>query len=92
MWKGNYLWERMMEHAKESADSVPYQTIIEIVGDQSVLIENHRGVITYGKEKVITKVKFGSVAVCGCNLEIKHMSREQLVISGSIQNISLQRR
>ena len=92
MWKGSDLWERMREHASHGTESLPYQTIIEIAGSQRVLIENHRGMITYGKEKIIVNVKYGSVSVCGCNLEVAHMSNEQLVIFGNIRNISLHRR
>ena len=79
----------------QTADSLElelFQTIVELTGYQRVLIENHRGVISYGKEKIIVKVRYGSVLICGCNLEIVHMTREQLVILGNIQNVTLHRR
>ena len=92
MWKGNHIWERMMEQNTGIAVSAPYQTIVEISGSRKILIENHQGVITYDKENVIIKVQYGTVTVSGGNLEIMHMSKEQVVICGNIANISLHRR
>ncbi len=92
MSKGRYFWERITAQPTHGTDSTVYQTIIEVAGDRRILIENHLGVITYGQEKIIVKVNYGSVAICGCALEITHMSNEQLVIFGNIQSISLYRR
>jgi len=77
----------------ESAmDAVPGQPIVEIAGDRRVLIENHHGVAAYGSEKILVHVKFGSVCICGCNLEMMHMTKEQLVIYGRIDSVGLLRR
>lgn len=70
----------------------PMQPLVELAGDRRVLIENHRGVTQYGREKICVKVKFGQVAVCGCGLELARMTKEQLVISGRIDSVSLIRR
>ena len=92
MRKQRCFWERITALPTHSTDSALYQTILEIAGDRRILIENHMGVITYGQEQIIVKVKYGSVSICGCSLEIAHMSKEQLVVLGNIQNILLQRR
>ena len=92
MRKGRYIWEKITTPPSHGAESAAYQTIVELAGDRRVLIENHLGVITYGKEKIIVKVKYGAVCVCGCSLELTHMTKEQLVIFGTIQSISLHRR
>lgn len=92
MRKRKYSWERMMNQAIHSTGSALYRTIIEIAEDHRVLIENHQGVVTYGKDKIIIKTKYGSVSVCGSGLEMMHMSKEQLTIIGGIQCISLHRR
>jgi len=92
MWKGRYIWEHRMEKSPPDMEQLLPQTIVEIAGHRRVLIENHRGIITYGKEKIIIKVKYGSLSVCGQGMEILHMSKEQLVISGTICNVTLHRR
>ena len=75
MGKGHNFWEHMMEQAVIRPDSVPGQPIVEIAGDRRVLIENHNGVIGYGRERIRVKVKFGSVCICGCDLEMLHMTK-----------------
>mgnify|MGYP002456976651 CR=1 FL=1 len=68
------------------------QPIVEIAGDRRVLIENHFGVKEYSREKIGVKVKYGLVCVCGCNLELIRMTKEQLIISGRIDAVTLIRR
>lgn len=90
MAKGNNFFVQMMEDS--SMDAVGGKPIIEIAGDRRVLIENHQGVAAYGREKILVHVKFGSVCICGCNLEMLRMTKEQLVICGRIDSVALQRR
>lgn len=90
--KGRFFLERLTEDANLVAEQLPGQTIVELAGDRRVLIENHFGVKAYGREQIIVKVKYGYVCVCGCGLELLRMSREQLVIRGRIDGVTLQRR
>ena len=92
MGKEHSIWERIMDRSSIEPESVPSQPIVEIAGECRVLIENHRGVAAYGREKILVKVPFGSVCICGCDLEMRHMSKEQLVIYGRIDSVGLQRR
>ena len=90
MRRGHNFLAQMMEES--SIDAVPGQPIIEITGGRRVLIENHQGVAAYGSERILVHVKFGSVSICGCNLEMIHMTKEQLVIYGRIDSVGLQLR
>lgn len=92
MGKGRSFWEQMIQQTTLDAESVPGQSIIEIAGERRVLIENHLGVAAYGREKILVNMKFGCLCVSGCNLEIVHMTKEQLIIYGKIDTIGLQRR
>ena len=92
MGKRRNFFEHMMEQTALPPESVPGQSIIEIAGERRVLIENHQGVAAYGQERILVNVKFGTVCVCGCHLEMVHMTKEQLVIFGRIDSIGLQRR
>lgn len=92
MGKGRMFLERLAEEAEIGADSVPGQPIVEIAGDNRILIENHFGVMGYSRERILVKVRFGCVCVCGCGLELIRMTREQLVIRGRIDSVTLQRR
>ena len=92
MGKRRQIWERLADGADLAAEPMPGQPIVEIAGDRRVLIENHYGVKEYSREKIAVKVKYGFVCICGCNLELIRMTKEQLVISGRIDTVGLIRR
>lgn len=92
MGRGERLWERLTEAAELGQESMPGETVVELLGTRRVLIENHLGVSGYCAERVIVHVKFGWVCVSGSNLELLHMTRSQLVIRGQISGVSLQGR
>ena len=86
------ILERVVMGADLPGESIPGLPLVEIAGEHRVLIENHRGVIGYGDTEICVKVKFGCLKVCGNDLMLSRMSRQQLVISGEIDSVSLCRR
>lgn len=92
MGRGRFLLDRLAEEADLAAQPLPGQPIVEIAGDNRVLIENHFGVKEYGTQRITVKVKYGCVCVGGCNLELQRMTKEQLVIKGRIDCVTVQRR
>lgn len=70
---------------------VNLDSVVEVAGDRRVLIEHHCGVQTYQRDCICVKVKFGAVMICGCGMEIARMTKEQLVICGRIDSVTLQR-
>lgn len=92
MGKGRFFLDRLTESADLAAEPLPGQPIVEIAGDRRVLIENHFGVKEYGSQRITVKVKFGCVCICGCGLELQRMTKEQLVICGRIDCVTVQRR
>ncbi len=84
--------QRLMDETELTQSPLPGQCIVEIAGERRVLIENHQGVKGYGRERIVVKVKYGTVTVCGDGLEMMRMTKEQLVISGRIDGIQLKRR
>lgn len=91
MDKRNWM-QKLADGADLSAEPLPGLPIIEVAGECRVLIERHGGVTEYSRERICVKVRYGAVCVCGCGLELTRMTREQLVISGRIDCIQLQRR
>ena len=83
---------RLAEAAAFSEEILPGVPILEIAGDNRILIERHKGVTEYGRERICVKVVYGIVCICGCGLELVRMAQEQLVISGRIDCIQIQRR
>ena len=92
MGKGSQFWEQLAQNADINGECLPGQSLLELLGDNRVLIEHHKGVLEYSQEQIGIKMRYGQVFVCGCNLEMIHMTRDQLVIRGQIDCITLHRR
>ena len=82
-------FDRLVERAELMQSSIPGQSVVEIAGDRRVLVENHLGVKGYEREKIVIKVKYGTVSVVGDSLEMIRLTKEQLVISGRIDSVQL---
>lgn len=87
-----YFAERLADSADLSGEPMPGVPVVELAGDRRVLIERHGGVTEYSCERICVKVRYGLVCICGCGLELTCMTREQLVITGRIDAVQLQRR
>ena len=91
MGRNNWL-EKLMDGIDLPGESLPDQTLVEIAGERRVLVENHRGVTEYGTDRIRIQVKYGTLCVCGDGLEMKRMSRRQLIITGKVEVVNLVRR
>jgi len=76
-----------MEQIKENILSM--HPIVELVGQSRLLIENHRGVLSYSTEEIRIKVCYGSIVVTGDKLQLMEMSRVKLVICGRIHGFQI---
>lgn len=91
--EGRRQWvQRLTDGAGLAGEPLPGVPVVEIAGENRVLIEGHCGVTQYSREQVCVKVCYGCVCVCGSSLELTRMSKEQLIISGRIDNLKLLRR
>lgn len=84
--------QRMTDRADLYGESLPGVPVVELAGDRRVLIERHKGVTAYSDEQICVRLSYGYLSICGCNLELTRMTREQLIISGRIDGIQIQRR
>lgn len=86
------FFDRMALVADLDNEPIPGKTLIEIVSDSSVLIENHCGVISYSSECVSVKTKQGCIIVSGSQLVLRKMSSEQIRICGTVFKVELRRK
>lgn len=84
--------QQLAETINKTNNALPGVPIVELAGDRRVLIENHKGVIEYGSEQISVKVKYGSLCICGRNMELARMTGDQLVITGIIESVTIRRR
>jgi len=88
---GDWL-QHLADRTELETEILPGLPILELAGDRRVLVERHSGVIEYGPERIRVRVSYGAVCISGCDLELTRMSHQQLVISGRIDSVCLQRR
>lgn len=86
--KGAIL-RRLFDSVELSDEALPLQSVIELLGDGRVLIENHGGVTHYCPEKIMVQVSFGSVCISGCELHLRLMTGQKLMIVGKIDGIEV---
>lgn len=65
------------------------KTLVEIYGNERVLVEQHRGILHYGEEEIRVGTGFGCLVIEGLELRLCCMSRSQLVIRGRISGIRM---
>lgn len=70
-------------------ETIPGASIVEMVGDFRVLIENHRGIISYSIQQIQIKTDLGVLSVSGEELSLAYMSDKQLVINGCVRGVTL---
>lgn len=85
--------KRLLDQLSTAVDlqdePLPGVPLVEIAGYKRVLIEHHMGVTQYSTDAVCLKVRFGAIRISGCDLVISRMSKEQLVISGVIESVTV---
>ena len=85
----NELLMRLTERIDLPSEPITKQPLVEVIGKKRVLIENHRGVCDYGKQSILIRVSHGKICICGEDLELVCMTKEQLVIIGKIGSVTL---
>jgi len=91
MKQGNRLIKQLGFRAGLEGHPLPGLPIIELAGESRVLIENHLGIQEYLANSIKVALKYGFARIEGMGLEIVHMSADQLVITGKILSVKLER-
>ena len=88
MGQGENLLRQLADRMELTGEPLPGQPVAELWSNRRVLIENHRGIVAYSREKIAVKVKFGLLEVTGEDLSLTRMTGETLIISGKISEIA----
>jgi len=57
-----------------------------VTGNKKALIENHRGILEYGNDRIVIASRRGKLSINGAELNLTAMNKDELLISGKIQN------
>lgn len=83
------LLQRLLESGGLEEETIPGQSVVELLGDNRVLVENHRRIIEYDLTRICLQLNFGTIVIVGCNLRLRAMTGRKLLITGKIQQIEL---
>jgi len=83
------LLQKIAERLEFGNEALPGTPVVEIMGSDRVLIENHRGVQQFSTERITVCMRYGLLCVCGNCMELKQMSESKLVIYGQIEQVLL---
>jgi len=86
------ILDQILTVADLNKESLPGLPLVEIIGDNRVLIENHCGVKAYGSEEIKVNTNKGDIIICGSCMELACMTKNQLVVTGHIGGVQLCRR
>lgn len=86
------FWNRLLQQTGLQEENVTNEPLLELCGSSRVIIEHHCGVLEYGGERIRVRIKNGEFTICGTDLTLCRMCREQLLIRGCIQMVQVNRR
>lgn len=66
------------------------RTLTELYGTERLLVEHHRGIVSYAAECIRIAATYGMLVVEGEGLRLCCMSRSQLVIRGRLRAVRME--
>ena len=83
------LLEKTAQTFDLPADAVAGMPRVELIGDRELRMENHKGILAYGKEEIHISGGKIAVRITGRELELKAMNASELLITGHIAAVEL---
>ena len=81
--------ERTAEVLDLPADALAGLPKLELVGACERRVENHKGILAYGREEIHISGGLFLIKIAGRELELRAMTGVELLITGTITQISL---
>lgn len=60
---------------------------LTVTGGRKALIENHRGVLEYGTERILVSAGRENILLEGSGLQLEAMNRSELLVTGKLQRV-----
>lgn len=64
---------------------------VSVCGDKEIYIENHKGLVEYGEDRIQVKMNDGIIHVSGSCLRIIVMEYGRMVINGDLKKIEYEK-
>jgi len=85
------MLRRFTERAGLYGEPLPGIPLLELSGDDRILIENHKCVNSYSSEEISIRVTYGLIRLRGRALVLACVGKEQLVVHGKVDCIVVER-
>lgn len=85
--KVNKVKENISQKLELPRDIILDLPKITVMGDNEIIIENHKGVILFDEKQVKINSGVGLISINGSNFEILFMGGSTLILSGGFRSI-----
>lgn len=79
--------EALAEAFELPADALLGAARVTVTARKNVVIENHRGILSYGEESIVIRLQRGKLAINGSALHLVAMTADRVFITGRIQSM-----
>lgn len=86
-----YIFDKAANLFDLPGEVVAGMSRVTITGGSRVFIENHKGILEYGEERIGINGGRVVISVTGSDLEIRSMNTSELLITGRVHNVSFER-
>lgn len=83
------ILERTAQMLELPADVIAGLSRLELIGDNELRIEQHKGILVYSREEIHVSVGKFIIKIMGNNLDLRAMTGLELLITGQISSIHL---
>ena len=63
--------------------------MLHITGSERLLMENHRGLLEYARNRIRVATTAGPVEIVGENLAIRSVGRDDILVTGVIRSVTM---
>ena len=87
MKKLHAMAEDLAEKLELPPEALGAAAKLGITGGRRALIENHKGIIEYGAQRMVIGMERGRIVISGQELLLAAMNKSELLISGKISTV-----
>lgn len=80
-------WQKLAHVLEVPQDLAMDLPRITMLGNQQILLENHRGIVEYTPTDIRINLSNGTLLIKGANMSLGNLQQDQLLIEGMVEEI-----
>lgn len=85
--KVSHWKEHLVESLQLPKDLVFQESVITLLGEREILLENYRRILEYNREHLLILTSRCKIRIQGKNLEVLYYTNDEMKVSGQILDI-----